>query len=92
MFKQAYRELAQMMVVEKFLPDVDAVYFLTHEELGECLNSPVSNQWGERAVLRREAMKNNRNCSFRMCLLVFLSHCNRIYRNYPPTKLCAVKR
>lgn len=64
MFKQAYRELAQMMVVEKFLPDVDAVYFLTHEELGECLNSPASSQWGERALLRREAMKEQQALQF----------------------------
>lgn len=64
MFKQAYRELAQMMVAEKFLPDVDAVYFLTHEELGECLNGSASNQWGERAVLRREAMKEQQELQF----------------------------
>ncbi|HQQ74383.1 MAG TPA: PEP/pyruvate-binding domain-containing protein [Pseudomonadales bacterium] len=64
MFKQAYRELAQMMVVEKFLPDVDAVYFLTHEELGECLNSPASSQWGERAMLRRAAMKEQQALQF----------------------------
>ncbi len=64
MFKQAYRELAQMMVVEKLLPDVDAVYFLTHKELGECLNSAPSSQWGERAVLRREAMKEQQELQF----------------------------
>lgn len=64
LFKQAYRELAQMMVTEKFLPDADAVYFLTHEELGDCLRSPVSNQWGDCAVLRREAMEEQQLLQF----------------------------
>lgn len=62
LFKQAYRELAQMMVKDKLLPDVDAVYFLTHEELGECLRD--AGQWAERALLRREAMKEQQLLQF----------------------------
>lgn len=64
MFKQAYRELAQMMVVEKYLPDVDAVYFLTHQELGECLAAKPSAAWGELALLRREAMHQQQGLHF----------------------------
>ncbi len=63
MFKQAYRELGQMMVAEKFLPDADAVYFLTHQELGECLRSG-GPQWGERAVLRRKALEQQQQLEF----------------------------
>jgi pyruvate,water dikinase len=33
-FKDAYRRLAQKMVAEGLLPDEDAVFFLTHDELG----------------------------------------------------------
>ncbi|HSC75930.1 MAG TPA: PEP/pyruvate-binding domain-containing protein [Pseudomonadales bacterium] len=65
MFKQAYRELAQMMVLEKLLPDADAVYFLTHQELGECVtNKSAVSVWGERAALRREAMKEQQLLQF----------------------------
>lgn len=63
MFKQAYRELAQMMVTEKLLPDTDALYFLTHQELGECI-AGKSATWGERALLRREAMAEQQQLQF----------------------------
>jgi phosphohistidine swiveling domain-containing protein len=33
-FKQAYRALAALLVAEGLLPDLDAVFFLTHDELG----------------------------------------------------------
>jgi pyruvate,water dikinase len=33
-FKEAYRGLAQLLVAEGLLPDADAVFFLTHDELG----------------------------------------------------------
>ncbi|MBW2261911.1 MAG: pyruvate, water dikinase [Deltaproteobacteria bacterium] len=33
-FKRAYRHLASLLVAEQLLPDVDAIHFLTHEELG----------------------------------------------------------
>jgi phosphohistidine swiveling domain-containing protein len=54
MFKQAYRELAFMMVQEKYLPDTDAIYFLTHSEIAECIQSP-SPVWAERTAARRRA-------------------------------------
>lgn len=69
-FKQAYRELAQLMVAEKFLPDVDALYYLTHQELGECLRSGGKvagtgcESWGERALLRRKAMDEQQQLQF----------------------------
>lgn len=63
MFKQAYRELGQMMVVEKCLPDADALYFLTHQELGECVRRPAA-QWGEKANLRRKAMEQQQHLQF----------------------------
>ncbi len=34
-FKKAYEELARLMVRDGLLPDEDAIYFLTHEELGD---------------------------------------------------------
>jgi hypothetical protein len=91
MFKQAYRELAQMMVVEKYLPDVDAVYFLTHQELGECLAAKPSAAWGKLALLRREQCTNSRGCIFRMCLWASPHHYSRIYHNCLQIKLCAAK-
>ncbi|HQQ63485.1 MAG TPA: PEP/pyruvate-binding domain-containing protein [Pseudomonadales bacterium] len=36
-FKQAYRELAAMMVQDGLLPDADVIYFLTHDEIGVLL-------------------------------------------------------
>jgi phosphohistidine swiveling domain-containing protein len=69
-FKQGYRELAQMMVTEKYLPEVDALYFLTHQELGECLRSGGKvagtgcESWGERALLRRKAMEEQQHLQF----------------------------
>ena len=36
-FKHAYRALGAAMAAEGFLPDEDAVFFLTHDELGELL-------------------------------------------------------
>ena len=34
-FKEGYRKLARLAVGEGFLPDLDAVFFLTHAELGQ---------------------------------------------------------
>ncbi len=64
LFKQAYRELAHMMVVEKYLPDKDAIYFLTHAELAECLRDGGSAVWAERALLRRNAMLQQQKLEF----------------------------
>lgn len=62
-FKQAYRELGQMLVAEKCLPDADLIYFLTHQELGECVRRPAS-QWAERAQLRRQALEQQQQLEF----------------------------
>jgi pyruvate,water dikinase len=62
-FKQAYRELAQMMVIAKLLPDADAMYFLTHQELGECIREG-GTRWSERAVQRRRTMAEQQRLQF----------------------------
>lgn len=54
-FKQAYRELAYMMLIEQLLPDADALFFLTHQELGQCIQDR-DPAWGERAAARRRAL------------------------------------
>jgi pyruvate,water dikinase len=54
LFKQAYRRLAEQLVAEGLLPDADAVYFLTHEELRR-LSSGDDPQLADRAVSRRSA-------------------------------------
>ncbi len=62
-FKQAYRELAQMMVIANLLPDTDALYFLTHAELGACLRGEKGD-WAERAVQRRKVMAQQQLLQF----------------------------
>jgi pyruvate,water dikinase len=52
-----------MMVLEKLLPDTDALYFLTHQELGQCI-ADKSPQWGEHALLRREALPQQQALQF----------------------------
>ena len=58
-FKQGYRELARRMVGEGMLPDVDAVFFLTHQELGEFVSgsAPSLSQAAldRRSVFDRQA-------------------------------------
>ncbi len=51
-FKVAYRELGHRLVAEGLLADMDAVFFLTHQELGELLQDRDS-RWGEIALARR---------------------------------------
>ena len=50
-FKHAYRALGSRMAREGLLPDEDAVFFLTHEELGELVNG--RHALAEVAVARR---------------------------------------
>ena len=68
-FKRAYRNLATQLVSEGRLPDVDAVYFLLHEELADLAaeSDPSSarvatlSQW---ATQRREALAYQETLSF----------------------------
>lgn len=41
-FKQAYRQLATMLVKDEILPDVECIYFLTQTEVGELLKGDLS--------------------------------------------------
>ncbi|MDH3728028.1 MAG: hypothetical protein OER77_10905, partial [Myxococcales bacterium] len=53
-FKHAYRTLGSRMAREGLLPDEDAVFFLTHEELGELVNG--RHNLTEVAVARRQVI------------------------------------
>ncbi|MBT8469273.1 MAG: pyruvate, water dikinase, partial [Deltaproteobacteria bacterium] len=53
-FKHAYRSLGSQMTEEGWLPDQDAVFFLTHQEIGELLAG--RNQLAEIAVSRRRVI------------------------------------
>jgi pyruvate,water dikinase len=53
-FKHAYRSLGSQMTEEGWLPDQDAVFFLTHQELGELLRG--RRELAELAVSRRRVI------------------------------------
>jgi pyruvate,water dikinase len=53
-FKHAYRTLGARMAEEGLLPDPDAVFFLTHEELGDLLEG--QRAMCDLAVSRRKAL------------------------------------
>jgi pyruvate,water dikinase len=53
-FKHAYRALGSRMAREGSLPDEDAVFFLTHEELGELVNG--RDALTEVAIARRKVI------------------------------------
>jgi pyruvate,water dikinase len=55
-FKRAYRALGAQLVSEGRLPDADAVYFLTHDELGRIAKAPPGDAMAGEAVARREAL------------------------------------
>lgn len=56
LFKQAYRALAVQLVDEGRLPDVDAIYFLLHEEIEAVAASEPGHFLREEALGRREAL------------------------------------
>jgi len=51
--KKGYARLAKMLVAENRLPDTDAIYFLTHNELGELIEN-------ENATLIKKAIQRKR--------------------------------
>ena len=53
-FKHAYRALGSRMTVEGWLPDQDAVFFLTHQELGDLLRG--RRELSDLAVSRRSVI------------------------------------
>ena len=74
-FKHAYRALGAAMEAEGWLPDEDAVFFLTHEELGERL--------GGRSELAPLADARRRVIDYQMPL-----HFPQVFRDRPePLKL-----
>jgi pyruvate,water dikinase len=69
-FKQAYRVLGTQMAEEGLLPDQDAVFFLTHQELGELV--------GGRRELAELAASRRRVVDYQMPL-----HFPQIFSNRP---------
>ncbi len=62
-FKKAYGALAQLMVAEGLLPDEDAVYFLTHEELGDLALSGAAG-YAKKAMARRRLYPEQQSLVF----------------------------
>ena len=62
-FKEAYRALAKLMVAEGLLPDTDAVYFLTHDELGRLARDHEPGL-AQTAMARREAFAQQETYEF----------------------------
>jgi pyruvate,water dikinase len=62
-FKEAYRSLATLMVAEGLLPDPDAVFFLTHDELGR-LARDLETLLAATALARREAFAHQEGYEF----------------------------
>jgi pyruvate,water dikinase len=62
-FKKAYGELARRMVAEGLLPDEDAVYFLTHEELGDLALSGAAG-YAKKAMARRRLYPEQQSLVF----------------------------
>ncbi len=78
-FKHAYRALGAAMVAEGLLPDEDAVFFLTHAELGERLRG--------RADLANLAVSRRHVIDYQMPL-----HFPQVFRDRPePLRLRAVE-
>lgn len=69
-FKQAYRDLADMMVQENILPDADVIYFLTHEEIGAVLRLRDKGDMAQmrhlvaHAMQRRHALDQQQQLQF----------------------------
>jgi pyruvate,water dikinase len=77
-FKHAYRSLGARMAKEGFVPDEDAVFFLTHDELGELI--------GGRTELAEVATSRRRVIDYQMPL-----HFPQVFRERPePVRLVAV--
>jgi len=62
LFKQAYRRLSELMTDAGLLPDVDAVYFLTQEEVGRLLEGEMSLV--KKALARRRIFPQQESMKF----------------------------
>jgi pyruvate,water dikinase len=61
--RKAYLELASRMVRESLLDDIDQIYFLTHEEIGELI-AGRDPKWKARASRRREVFPESDKLQF----------------------------
>jgi phosphohistidine swiveling domain-containing protein len=62
-FKGAYRRLGDLLAAEGLLPDADAVFFLTHQELGELVRGE-GRGLAEKALERRKVLSYQMELSF----------------------------
>lgn len=60
--KGAYRALGASLAAERRLPDEDAVFFLTHSELGELIRE--GRELGELATSRRQVLDHQMSLQF----------------------------
>lgn len=63
-FKKAYRQLSTMLVELNRLPDEDAIFFLSHKEIG-MLVEKENQTLVRKAVQRRRLLKEQSNLSFK---------------------------
>ncbi|MFT5444249.1 MAG: phosphohistidine swiveling domain-containing protein [Myxococcota bacterium] len=63
-FKRAYRSLGAQLVIEGRLPDADAVFFLTHEELENLAEASPGSALALEAVARRKALAYQETLQF----------------------------
>ena len=61
-FKQAYRQLAALMVSQGYLPDAECIYFLTQEEIGRLIKG--ENALVKKALARRRLFPQQRELRF----------------------------
>lgn len=62
-FKRAYRKIANELVNEGILPEVDLIYFLKHEEIGQLLQGKSSLV--KVAIARRRLFPEQNACRFK---------------------------
>ncbi|MDY0345348.1 MAG: PEP/pyruvate-binding domain-containing protein [Bacilli bacterium] len=62
-FKSGYRLLAKMLVEQGALPEVDLIYFLTHQELGEMIVSK-DPKYVKKAFIRKRLLPEQERLKF----------------------------
>lgn len=62
-FKQAYHQLADMLVTRGALPESDLIYFLTHQELGKFINTR-DPRYVKKAFIRRRLLPEQERLKF----------------------------
>jgi len=64
-FRQAYRQLAKLMVADGLLPDEDCIFFLLQDEVGKLLEGDRS--YVKKALARRRMFPAQERLKFRYC-------------------------